>query len=163
MNHSCNFYCMVDELLMYTCSFLCSSRFPSPGLRYWWSIFRNHIPALVPDDIRSPQATKSNTELCSQSFWLQASQTMIELESIIILGWDLQYSSICKCAARCNTSNKGHCRYVLTHHGSSNGQGKSSCSESIKMIIKQKCSQCKIVIVVEHMPYFLLIIVISWK
>lgn len=47
-------------------------------LRYWWSLFRNHIPSSLLDDLRTPQATKTDTELCPTSIWLQDSQALMK-------------------------------------------------------------------------------------
>ncbi|KAK6935071.1 Casein kinase II, regulatory subunit, partial [Dillenia turbinata] len=58
-----------------------------PRSRHRWFLFWDHISSPVPDDIWTPQGTKSITELCSESFRFQNSQTMIQdIKAAIIAG-----------------------------------------------------------------------------
>ncbi|KAK6947490.1 Casein kinase II, regulatory subunit [Dillenia turbinata] len=69
-----------------------------PRSRHRWFLFWDHISSPVPDDIWTPQAAKSITGLCSESFWFQNSQTMRQdIKAAIIaedsssLGFELEY------------------------------------------------------------------------
>ncbi|KAB5526862.1 hypothetical protein DKX38_020709 [Salix brachista] len=54
--------------------------------RHRWSLFWNHIPSPIFDDIWAPKATESNAKLRSKSFWLQTPQT---------LTWSFELHEIC--------------------------------------------------------------------
>lgn len=52
--------------------------------QYRWSLLWNNISTPLFDDLWTPQATKTDTKLCSQGIWFQAPQNLT-VKSIVIL------------------------------------------------------------------------------